>query len=47
MNRKIGVIYSYALMLVEVFSAMLFTPFLIRMLGKPDYGVYQLIMSIT
>lgn len=47
MNRKIGVIYSYALMLVEVFSAMLFTPFLIRMLGTSDYGVYQLIMSIT
>lgn len=47
MNRKIGVIYSYALMFVEVFSAMLFTPFLIRMLGSSSYGVYQLVSSIT
>lgn len=47
MNRKIGVVYSYVLMLVEIFSAMLFTPFLIRTLGSSDYGVYQLITSIT
>lgn len=47
MNRKIGVIYSYVLMVVEIFSAMLFTPFLIKMLGKSDYGVYQLVISVT
>lgn len=47
MNRKIGVIYSYVLMFVEVFSATLFTPYLIRMLGQSEYGVYQLIYSIT
>lgn len=47
MNRKIGVIYSYAFMFVEVFSAMLFTPFLIRSLGTSEYGVYQLASSIT
>lgn len=47
MNRKIGVIYSYAFMIVEVFSAMLFTPFFIRSLGPSEYGVYQLVSSIT
>lgn len=47
MNRKIGVIYSYALMIVEVFSAMLFTPFLIRMLGQSQYAVYQLTSQIS
>lgn len=47
MNRKIGVIYSYLLMLVEIVSAMLFTPFLIRSLGQSEYGVYQLVVSIT
>lgn len=47
MNRKIGVIYSYALMFVEVISAMLFTPFLIRMLGQSQYAVYQLTSQIS
>ncbi len=47
MNRKIGVIYSYALMIVEVFSATLFTPYLIRSLGQAEYGVYQLVSSVT
>ncbi len=47
MSRKSGVIYSYALMFVEVFTATLFTPYLIRMLGQSEYGVYQLVTSIT
>lgn len=47
MNRKIGVIYSYVLMFAEVISAMLFTPFLIRMLGQSQYAVYQLTSQIT
>lgn len=47
MNRKIGVIYSYGLMLVEICSTLLFTPFLIRSLGQAEYGVYQLVFSIT
>lgn len=47
MNRKIGVIYSYVLMFVEVFSATLFTPYLIRSLGQAEYGVYQLVYSVT
>lgn len=47
MNRKIGVIFSYLLMFVEIFSAMLFTPLLIRSLGPSEYGVYQLVSSVT
>ena len=47
MNRRIGVIFSYILMAAEIFSAMLFTPFLIRSLGQSEYGVYQLVSSIT
>lgn len=47
MNRKIGVIYSYVLMFVEVLSATLFTPFLIRSLGQSEYGIYQLVSSVT
>ena len=47
MNRKVGVIYSNILMLVEILSTVLFTPFLIRTLGQAEYGVYQLVTSIT
>lgn len=47
MNRKVGVIYSNILMVVEIFSTMLFTPFLIRTLGQAEYGVYQLVTSLT
>ena len=47
MNRKTGVILSYVLLVVEIFSTLLFTPFLIRTLGQSEYGIYQLIISIT
>lgn len=47
MGRKIGVILSYSLMVLEILSTLLFTPFLIRTLGKAEYGVYQLVVSIT
>ena len=35
------------LMIVEVVSAMLFTPFWIRMLGQSQYAVYQLTSQIS
>lgn len=47
MNRKTGVILSYVLLVVEIFSTLLFTPFLIRSLGQAEYGIYQLVISIT
>ena len=47
MNRKTGVILSYVLLVVEIFSTLLFTPFLIRTLGQAEYGIYQLVLSIT
>ena len=47
MNRKTGVVLSYVLLVVEIFSTLLFTPFLIRTLGQAEYGIYQLVLSIT
>lgn len=47
MNRKVGVILSYVLMAVEIVSTLLFTPFLLRTLGRAEYGIYQLVMSVT
>ena len=47
MNRRIGVILSYVLMVFEVLSTLLLTPFIIRTLGQAEYGVYKLIVVIS
>ena len=46
-GRKAGAVFSYLLMLAEIASGLLFTPFLIRILGQAEYGVYSLSLSIT
>lgn len=47
MSRKIGVILSYILMILEVLSTLLLTPFIIRSLGQAEYGVYKLAAAIN
>ena len=47
MNRRIGVILSYILMIFEVLSTLLLTPFIIRTLGQAEYGVYKLSAAVT
>ena len=47
MNRKIGVVLSYVMMIFEVLSTLLLTPFIIRTLGQAEYGVYKLVSSVT
>lgn len=47
MSRKTGVLLSYVLMIVQMLSTMLFTPFLISRLGQAEYGVYSLMLSLT
>ncbi|MBQ9413553.1 MAG: DUF4234 domain-containing protein [Clostridia bacterium] len=47
MNRKVGVILSYVLMIFEVLSTLLLTPFIISTLGDAEYGVYKLSASIV
>ena len=47
MNRKIGVILSYILMIFEVLSTLLLTPIIIRTLGQAEYGVYKLVVSVN
>ena len=38
---------SYVMMIFEVLSTLLLTPFIIRMLGQAEYGVYKLSASIV
>lgn len=47
MDRKTGVILSYVLMIFEVCSTLLLTPFIIRTLGQAEYGVYKLSASVV
>lgn len=47
MNRRQGVILSYILMIFEVLSTLLLTPFIIRTLGQAEFGVYKLAAAIT
>lgn len=47
MNRKTGVVMSYILMVFEVLSTLLLTPYIIRTLGQAEFGVYKLAGSIN
>ena len=47
MSRKLGVLLSFVLMIFEVSSTLLLTPFIIRTLGQAEYGVYKLVVSIN
>lgn len=47
MSRKIGVVLSYVLMIFEVLSTLLLTPFIIRTLGQAEYGVYKLVVAVN
>lgn len=47
MNRRIGVILSYIMMIFEILSTLLLTPFIIRTLGQAEYGVYKLSASVV
>lgn len=47
MSRRSGVVFSYILLVAQVVSSLLFTPYLIRSLGQAEYGLYSLVASIT
>ena len=45
-QRKSGVILSYVSIILATLVQLLYTPFLIRMLGQSEYGLYSLVYSI-
>ena len=45
-QRKFGAILSYVSIVVSTLIQLLYTPFLIRMLGQSEYGLYSLINSV-
>ena len=46
-GRKVGVLFSFAMLAAEVLSGLLFTPLIIRNLGQSEFGLYNLSLSIT
>lgn len=47
MGRKIGAVFSFVTIIVEIFSALFLTPLIIRSFGQEEYGVYTLVLSVT
>lgn len=45
-QRRIGAILSYASIIISTLVQLIYTPFLIRMLGQSEYGLYSLIASV-
>ena len=45
-QRKIGAILSYISIIISTIVQIIYTPFLIRMLGQSEYGLYSLANSI-
>lgn len=46
-QRRAGAVLSYAVMVVQLAVAMIYTPFLLRALGADQYGLYMLMTSIV
>lgn len=45
-QRKLGAALSYLSIIVSTLVQLLYTPFLIKMLGQSEYGLYSLVASI-
>lgn len=46
-QRRIGAILSYVSIVANTLIQLLYTPFLIRLLGQSEYGLYSLISSVV
>lgn len=46
-QRKIGIILSYLYIVLNSIIGIFFTPFLLSKLGNAEYGLYQLVQSIS
>lgn len=45
-QRKVGAVLSYVSIFASTLVQLLYTPFLIKMLGQSEYGLYSLIASV-
>lgn len=45
-SRKMGIILSYLLIMVQAFVSLIYVPMLLNIIGKNEYGLYQLMGSL-
>ena len=45
-ERKIGIILSYVTLIATTVIQLVYTPFLIKMMGQSEYGLYSLVYSV-
>lgn len=46
-QRRIGVVLSYASIILSVVSGILYTPVMLRLMGKSEYGLYGTVFSFV
>ena len=48
MNQlRVGVILNYIVILLNTLVGLLYTPYMLRMMGQSEYGLYQLVASVV
>ena len=45
-EKKIGVVLSYLVIVLNMLVGITYTPFLLRMLGQSEYGLYSIVYSV-
>ena len=46
-QKRIGIVLSYCYLILNCCVGIVFTPFMLRKLGNSEYGLYQLVQSIS
>lgn len=46
-EKKMGVVLSYAGQFIHILTGIIYTPIMLRLLGKSEYGLYQLVYSVV
>ena len=46
-QKKAGVLLSYISEAIKILTSLIYTPIMLRLLGKSEYGLYQLVYSVV
>lgn len=46
-ERKWGIVLSYATLIIQNVVSLVYTPFMLRMFGQDEYGLYSLVSSVV
>lgn len=46
-QRKVGIVLTYLSQIIVILTGLIYTPIMLRLLGKSEYGLYQLVFSVV